>query len=349
MKNYIFGLLLLMNSNLFAQEASYASYYNLINKAEEAFVMKMDSSCFKYYDKAFLTEKPFLKDPYIAAQIALYLNDSIRFNHYLGIAFQSGMPLKAVTASKFIQDRYYPKLHKEIMATYKRYYKKPDIDSALLGEICFMCYQSDSLKLKLGGESKAFHDSENKSRAFLLENLLEKGFFANEHLLGITSNDMWAFFYRKYNRKDLYEANGMTNTNYSEECELRLKCPLNILLHSQCFFQENKSLLFKAVEAGYLHPKDYAILEEASILWFKEQTTNPQEKCKRPTEIVSYNIFGIDPTKTIQLFDVTADGVRRADANRSRIYMQKYNIDRLKKELEEKYGFAFFFDFLDRP
>lgn len=346
MKNFIFGLLVLISVNLFSQAKPYIGYYNLVNKAEEEFVMKMDSSCFKYYDLAFGTNKPFLKDPYIAAQIALYLNDSLRFNHYLAVAFQNGMPLEAVTTSKFIRERYYPNLYRSVAANFKRNYKTLEIDSVLLGKICLMCYQSDSLKLRVGGESNAFHKSENKTRRFLLENLLEKGLFANEHLLGITSNQMWADFYRKYNRKDLY---GNQKTDSFEESELRLKCPMNILLHSQCFFQENKTLLFKAVQMGYLHPKDYGILEETSGLWFNETTTNKGEQCNRPVETISYNIFGFDPRRKTQIFDGTAEGVKRADTNRARIYMQKIKVDQRKKELEEKYGFAFFFDFLDRP
>lgn len=349
MKNCILGILILISSNLFSQDKPYIQYYNLVNKAEEEFVMKMDSTCFMYYDMAFAGNKPFLKDPYIAAQIALYLNDTLRFNHYLSIAFRNGMPLKAVTASKFIQDRYYPKLYKSIAVNYANNYSAPKIDSALLGQICLMCYQSDSLKLKVGGESQAFYKNENETRTFLLENLLKKRVFANEHLLGITSNAMWTQFYRKFNRTDLYAGDGLTNPQYSEECELRLKCPMNIVLHSQCFFQENKALLFKAVQTGYLHPKDYGILEETSVLWFKESTTNPAEKCKRPTQLISYNIFGTDPTRKVQVFDGTAEGFQRADANRAKIYMQKFTIDRMKKELEEKYGFAFFFDFVDRP
>ncbi len=349
MKNYILGILLLLSSNLFSQGKPYVEYYDLINRAEEQFVLKMDSTCYMYYDMAFASNKPFLKDPYIAAQIALYLNDTIRFEHYLSIAFRNGMPLKAVTASKLIQDKYYPQLYKKVARVYQQYGRQQKVDSVLLGKICMMCYQSDSLKLKVGGESQAFYKNENETRAFLLENLLKKGVFANEHLLGITSNAMWTEFYKKYNRKDLYAGNGLTNAQYSEECELRLKCPMNILLHSQCFFQENKKLLFKAVQSGYLHPKDYGILEEASVLWFKESTTNPAEKCGRPVEIISYNIFGTDPKSKVQVYDATAEGVKRADANRTKIYMQKFTIDKQKKELEEKYGFAFFFDFLDRP
>lgn len=349
MKNYILGILLLMSFQSFSQGKPYMEYYNLINKGEEEFVMKMDSSCFKYYDRAFASNRPFLKDPYIAAQIALYLNDSLRFYQYLAIAFQNGMPLKAVTASKFIQDRYYPELYKQIAANFKRNYRKPKVDVELLDRICLMCYQSDSLKLKTGGDSPAFYASENETRTFLLESLLKRGVFANEHLLGITSSEMWSAFYQKYNLTDLYAENGIGSPQYSEECELRLKCPMDILLHSNCFFQENKQLLFQAVQAGYLHPKDYGILEESSVLWYDESSTNPTEKCKRPTEIVSYNIFETNPLGKVQVFDSTAEGVKRAEANRTRIFMQKYHVDRMKKSLEEKYGFAFFFDFVDRP
>ena len=218
----------------------------------------------------------------------------------------------------------------------------------MLDKICLMCYQSDSLKLKTGGESLAFHQNENETRTFLLEELLKKGVFANEHLLGITSNAIWADFYRKFKREDLVASFGQ-DPAYSEESELRLKCPMNIILHSQCFFLENKHLFFVTVQNGYLHPKDYAILEEKSVLWFKVSTTNPAEKSQLPTEMVSYNVFGTDPRSKIQLYDETPEGVKRADVNRSKIYMQKFTVDKRKKELEEKLGFAFFFDFLDRP
>ncbi|TSJ41350.1 hypothetical protein [Fluviicola chungangensis] len=273
MKNYLLSLLLLTAFNVFSQYKSYVEYYKLVNKAEEEFVLKMDSSCFMYYDRAFASNKPFLKDPYIAAQIALYLNDSLRFRNYLSIAFKNGMPLKSVTAGKFIRDRYYPELYKTIVRLYKQYGRQPNVDKGLLEQICVMCYQSDSLKLKTGGESQQFYQNENETRRFLAE-LLNKGVFPNEHLLGITTAEMWTEFYKKTGRKDLYADSPMTDPDYCEECELRLKCPMNIVLHSQCFFQENKELFFKALEAGYLHPKDYGILEEKSILWFKEKSTN---------------------------------------------------------------------------
>ncbi len=347
MKNYILGALLLLTLNGFSQEKSYVDYYNYINKAEEEFVMKMDSSCFSYYDRAFVSNKPFLKDPYIAAQIALYLNDTLRFNHYLKIAFQNGMPLRAFTASRFIKERYHPNLYKRINQLYKQNYVEPKVDAGLQKTICEMCYESDSLKLKEGGDSPKFHASENEARIYIRDYFVKKGIFPNEHLLGITTSEGLKDFYKKTNRKDLYGAT--TAPEYAEETELRLKCPMNIILHSQCFFQENKDLLFEAVKAGYLHPKDYGILEETSYLWFKKSTSNSTEKCKLPEKKVSYNIFGFDPTRTDQLYDVTAEGVKQADANRSKIFMQKFTVDKRKKELEEKYGFAFFFDFLDRP
>ncbi|WP_343633832.1 hypothetical protein [Fluviicola sp.] len=347
MKKYILGLFMLTAFNLFSQEKSYVDYYHMVNKAEEEFVQKMDSSCFKYYDKAFAGNKPFLKDPYIAAQIALYLNDTARFDHYLKIAFQNGMPLKSVVASKFIKDRYQPNLYKRINQNFKRNYVEPHIDKELQQTICQLCYESDSLKLKAGADSPQFHASENKARIYIRDYLVKKGIFPNEHLLGITTSDMLKDFYKKNNKKDLYA--GTTSADYAEESELRLKCPMNIILHSQCFFQENKELLFQAVEAGYLHPKDYGIMEEAAYLWFKKTSTNKQENCKIPAEIVSYNILGVDPARTDQVYDVTEQGIRKAEANRAKIYMQKFSVDRRKHELQEKYGFAFFFDFVDRP
>lgn len=348
MKKYILGLLLLTAFNVFSQDKSYAEYYKLVNKAEEEFVFKMDSSCFMYYDRAFAANKPFLKDPYIAAQIALYLNDSLRFKHYLSIAFKNGMPLKSVTASRFIQERYYPQLYKTVARLYKQYGKRPNVDKEIVEQICVMCYQSDSLKLKTGENSQQFYKNENETRRYLAE-LLKKNMFPNEHLLGITTTEMLQEFYKRSGRKDLYVDAGTTHVPTSEECDLYSKCPLNIVLHSSCFFQQNKRALFKAVEMGYLHPKEYGIMEEASVLWYKEPAANPEEKCTRPAEIISYNILGTDPASKVQVYNETEEGIQKAEANRAKIYMQKFRVDKQKKELEEKYGFAFFFDFVDRP
>ena len=86
MNKVIVLLSLMFNvSGLNAQR--YTDYYNLINQAEEKFVTERDTSCYPYFDLAFDQFDPFLKDLYIASQIALSLEDTSKFYSYLAYLF----------------------------------------------------------------------------------------------------------------------------------------------------------------------------------------------------------------------------------------------------------------------
>lgn len=65
--------------------ASYLGYYDLINAAEEAYVINKDTTaCFADYDKAFSSvSRPFIKDYYIAAEIACHSGSRGRMLRYL--------------------------------------------------------------------------------------------------------------------------------------------------------------------------------------------------------------------------------------------------------------------------
>jgi hypothetical protein len=341
-----FLLLLLVSTKSDSQD--YSTYYTLINKAEEQFITKMDSTCFQDYDRAFKQYKPFLKDPYLASQIALYLGDTTRFYNYLIICFQNGMPLTAVNTSNLIKKVNKIAIKNKISGLHKKHFKAIQYDQDLRDKISLMCYQSDSLKLKKGGRSREFYQNESESRQYILDSFLLQGKFPNELLFGISTNQTQDDFQEKFNRDELYPSPfPQANTHY-EEFELRLKCPYNIILHSRCFYTDHKDLFRKAMLNGYIHPKEIGILEETAIIWYKRETDDPSENCKEAIYKTSYNIFGRNPMHSEQIFDDSEEGLRIVEANRSGIFMQKYSIDQKKKLLEQETGIKFFFDFVDR-
>ncbi|MES2513785.1 MAG: hypothetical protein V4580_06545 [Bacteroidota bacterium] len=342
-------LLLLATFSLRSNAANYTEYYQLINMAEETFVLKKDKSCFVFYDKAFKKHKPFLKDPFIASQIALYLGDTLKFYDYLKIGFQNGLPLTAINVSPLIKQVNTNHFQKRIQAMFEKEYKPKRIDQHIMDKICLMCYQSDSIKVNMGGRNDNFYKNENDTRSYILDSFLIRGKFPNEQLLGVTTNQMYLDFYKKFNRKDVYAGfSGMTNDMPPDEFELRLKCPYNIILHSRCFYSEHKQLFYQAMLNGYIHPKEIGILEETAIIWHNDAETNPAETCQKPAYKICYNIFGKDPRHAPQLFDSSEQGLKQVEENRKNIYMQKYSVDQQKKLLEKNTGIKFFFDFLDR-
>ena len=114
-----------------AQAKDYRKYYELINKAGEAFVNKDVNAAYVLYDKAFAGyKKPYVKDCYIAAQIAYASGDTTRFLRYMGIAFANGMPLTAYPAAKILRNSMDNKqLYAQVKDAYEKNHTKfiPDL------------------------------------------------------------------------------------------------------------------------------------------------------------------------------------------------------------------------------
>jgi hypothetical protein len=346
MKNKLILLSLLIITN-YCKAENYEKYYQLINKAEEKFVNKKDKSCYIEYDIAFKKYKPFLKDPFVASQIALYFGDTLKFFEYIKICFQNGMPITSLNVSPIINKVDSPLFKSNVIKLFKISYKSKIIDVRINDKICLMCHLSDSLKVAMGkGTQQYFHLNEDETRKYILDSFLVKGQFPNEQLIGITTNELYANFYSKFNRKSPYE-DFAPNLSF-EEFELRRKCPYNIILHSKCFYTEHKTLFYQAMLNGYIHPKEIAILEETAILWNKNNEQNPTETCGVAKYKICYNVFPKNPMQSNQIVDNSVEGLKIVEMNREKIYLQKYSIDQQKKVLEKELGIKFFFDFADR-
>lgn len=345
MKVFLFVLVLFFGFQTKAQQ-SYIAYYQLVNQAEAQFVLKKDSSCFNLFDQAFQSATPYLKDPFVASQIALYLGDTTRFYHYLTRCFELGMPLTSVNASPLLVRSMTKAMKTKLHHLYDQHYREPTIDLQLNEQLCWWCYQSDSLKVNIGGRSTEFHENEDATRQIIRERFLLNGLFPNEHLVGISTNALEQGFFEKNPRPALFDDQLPAGASPPDEFELRRKCPYNLILHSKCFFVENETYFFQAMVNGYLHPKEYAILKETSIIWHKNDQ-NPNDTCVNPTEIC-YNIFGRSPLLREQIFTDTEEGLLTVEENRAHIYLQKYSIDLAKREMEQSLGIKFFFDFTNR-
>lgn len=329
-----------------ARAQDYAQYYELINRAEESFILNRDTACYTSFDKAFNQFDPFLKDPYIASQIALSLNDTSKFYEYLSICFEHGMPVTSVNSSPIIRQANTGKLKLSIDSLFQVKYISPVINQFQFDKICMMCYQSDSLKVYAGGHGEEFSENEDETRAYLLDSFLTEGVFPNERLFGISTDYRSSKFYASYDRTNPYDEWSLFKNaeNPPKEFELYLSCPYNIIMHSQCFYWEHRALFINAMEHGYIHPKEIAIIEERSII-HQAKRGGTDYDCLPLDYRILYNVYGYNPMRSSQVFTKSIEGLVIVEKNRSDIYLQKYSIDLKKRQLETEQGFRFFFDF----
>lgn len=328
---------------------NYANYYRLINTGEEVFTETRDASCYAYFDSAFVSYDPFLKDPYIAAQIALSLKDTAKFYSYLEICFEHGMPYTAINSSPMIRKIRSPQSKRTIDSLFQVTSIRPDINPYQYDKLCMMCYQSDSLKVYLGGHETGFCENEDITRQYLLDTFLMHGLFPNERLFGISTDERQETFYAKFNRENPYQEWPIYNQAQHDpvDFDLYLKCPYNIILHSQCFYWKHKELFHQAMLNGYIHPKEIAIIEERSII-HQGKRGESDYSCLPLEHRILYNVYGFNPMKSEQIYTNSSEGLRKVEENRAQIHLQKYSVDMKKLALERSEGFRFFFDFANR-
>ncbi len=341
--------------------SNYSRYYQLINKAEETFIMNKDKMCFIYYDTAFKQySKPYVKDTYIAAQIALYLKDTNLFYKYISLAFKNGMPLSAVTSAPFLRSAGKMPIYAKIKELYFKNGTQFKLDFMARETILKKCFEGDSLKSIMGTDSskiREFYTSENKFREYLFENYLMKGTFPNEHIIGIATDTMYNSFLKRNNKRNPFESMSLSMNGASGlkidieaiekmEYDLVSKFSLSVLLHSRCSFTKFKEQLWEAVLNGYFHPKEYAMLHEMSKVW-NQNSFNEWDNCQTIHQAVYYNILGNNPMSQNHSFVTESSKIEIVEKNRKELYLQKFSIDVLKKKFQKETGLRFFFGFMD--
>jgi hypothetical protein len=330
-------------------------YYDLINLAEETFVIKKDKECFRFYDQAFKIKKAkyFAKDAYIAAEIAYYLTNYELVKKYLKLSFELGMPLSAINSGSIFKNIQKTGLYLEIVSIF-RSCKKPIYDLETREKVYKYCFAADSIKIllrpNLPEQHQAYYKLENEFRTYLFNDFLSKGQFPNENMIGIASDSIYADFLKRNNMVDQYEqASIKMFGNYEPEVmenDFVSKFSFSVLLHSRCSFPKFHPFLLKAVENGYLQPSEYALLKETSILW-NQVSKNTWDDCTVELNTAYYNILGFTPSANHQTYVDTknTDLMMIVEQNRADIHMQKWRVDNEKIKIQKQLGIRFFFGF----
>ncbi|MEO6831568.1 MAG: hypothetical protein ABI378_04685 [Chitinophagaceae bacterium] len=326
------------------------------------------------YDKAFVAyPQPFVKDAYIAAQIAYKAGDTGRVLKYFRIAFQNDFPLSAIVAAPMFRDlsQKNPTLYQKLKESYGQFKGTLQIDKSKQEEIFMMGYVNDSLheaQPKTEAVIHAFAEHEAAFRKFILDNYLNHGIFPSERILGIRTEEDVLQFYKEYRLSDPYAAgraffsklgkqemslSGVKTAKITFTAPLEDKVEWSLFnqtaltpfIHYTCTWELYKELLWKAVLNGYLHPKEYGMLQEMSFSWNHERKLSINE-CEYKRQDAYFNILGKDvfrPTRNTYVTDSAS--LVKVEENRAENLMQRFDIDQKKRGLEKSEGFLFFYGF----
>lgn len=329
-------------------QTDYFPYYILINQAEEKFAAHDNpAEALKLYDKAFSDySKPFVKDLFTAAQIAFYSHDTARFLRYTGHAFDRGMTFRClhnpnVLAPVFTDTVLLAKLQN----SYTRRRSSP-IDSVARDSVYRRFYDEQVFKRTINRDEtrqNRFAQLEKANTDHFAAVYLSRGIFPSEQFIGLYTDDGFTDFLKRYGLMPFEEPlpahlAGMVLTPVPEDYSLWNQAAFVSFLHYPCAFQNHREALWKTVKNGYLHPKDYCMLEE----WYAAGIDNPAylNDCVREKQAYYYNI-------TPAFTHMTAKPLKAIEANRAGRYLQKYSVDWEKKRLEKEKGFVFFFGFFN--
>ncbi len=296
----LLGSLLLFKTEQLLAKKAYSQYYIIVNSAEEAFVNNNIDSCYRLYDSAFKAfDKPFVKDIYVAAQIAYWHGDTDVFLHYLQIAFNEGMPLECVYIAPILKGIKNNLLFNDRVNELYKHRVIFKIDEKIKDTIYTIKHREREAHDLLNGpynkENIVNMKKVNNENVTAIIKYLDRGIWPSEKVIGIYTDDDYESFLNRHNYRekqdDLSKFAGIKLTPILSSYALYNEAAYIPLLHDPYRFYEIKAKLFKMVKNGLLHPGDYALFEEWSYHAKRvdeKYTTSCPELVKRPL----YNILG---------------------------------------------------------
>lgn len=343
------SFLFLLLSPLFIHgQQNYLPYFDQINIAEETFVSKGDAKLsLKQYDKAFAScRKPFVSDLFIASEIAWASGDTSRFLNYISTCFKRGMTFECLHYPPLFQTIFSDSLLLHKLQTLYSSSTKETVNVALRDSVYMHYYREQMVKKFIGRNREglpAMHEVEKKNAAYF-NTFLQDGQFPSEQMIGLFSEAGIDSFLNKYNLAtfkvnfQLPKTTGDKTLNTFEmqpdDYMLTNHAAIVTYMHYTCEFERNKALFWKAVEAGYLHPKDYCFLEEWAV--HSANGINYQHDCTYDRQPCYYNLYW-----ELKVTDPVL--IETVENNRKAKHLQKYSIDQAKRKLQESNGFRFFF------
>lgn len=176
--------------------------------------------------------------------------------------------------------------------------------------------------------------------------MLANGVFPSEQLIGLFTEDGIAAYIAEHHLQPLHHGpspgavsgNVKVSSAIPDDYALWNGAAYYSFIHYPCGFTRHKQELWKAVEYGYVHPKDHCMLEE----WAAIGVHNPVylHDCDEITKPVYYNI-------TPQLTVTSTVDLATVDQNRAARHLQHYSTDLRKMALKREAGIIFFFGFFD--
>lgn len=350
-------ILLMMSSEFIEAQKNYLNYYDNINKAELGFINNNLTDCYKYYNAAFGEyDRIFVKDAFIASQIAFAAGDTEQFFTFIKTAFDNGFPLTSFASAKILNGVTQNKTLNDRLQVLYKIRREPKIDETARDAVYGFFYREHIAKLSMGRDSlliMAHQKIEKDFREYILVNFLKKGVFPSEQLIGIRmENDIDNYAVSKnlapFSENNPLKGNtnnGLNFTTIPEEYDLWNSCAFVPFIHYPCSFKEFEKELWQCVLNGYVHPRDYAMISETNAFWNRDIPFS-NYNCEYDINKPYYNILSYNPFKKRQVFVSDTAGIKIVEENRNGLHIQQYSIDEKKKKLERDNGYKFFFGFL---
>lgn len=349
---FLLTLILLLGGNTLCQaQQNYLGYFDLIYQAEEVFVTEQDAQAsLALYNKAFNQyPKPFVSDLFIAAQIAFYAKDTFVFKNILTRCFNRGMTFDVLHAPKLLEPIFKDdKFLKELQELYDQRKETP-VSKAIHDSVYMHYYREQMIKktLRPGVSFDKMHAIEKENSNYF-NTFLEQGQFPSEQLIGLhTEGALDSFFsqnhlesFRQPLPKSLSSGGAsMTITGaIPDDYQLSNLLALYTYLHNPCAFVDMKEKFWQAVQNGYIHLKDFFMLEEWAAQ--AKRKSNYNYYCENEILPYYYNIYW-------ELRVTDPKMIEKVEQNRKEKHLQKWSVDLMKSKLEQEKGFQFFFGFLN--
>lgn len=256
MKSILFVLILLLSNAKSYSGINYLEYHRSIITAESLFLSGKESEAIAVYKKTFSQyPKNFVKDTYIAAQIACKSKDTASLKYFLTLSFRKGMEWSVVENDFNVNTvlKKNPNYKQDLFEIYQR--EKDvfigSINIQLRYEITAMAmldqlyHKVPSINRNSGYSDSLFNNVTNENIKKLSE-LIKKHGYPGENLIGIKNNKL---------------DNTFTTLTDGE----LLECTSIFFYHQACGFQLLKEELYQSVLNGDLHPREYATIYEWSF------------------------------------------------------------------------------------
>lgn len=331
-------------------QKNYIDYHNEIILAEKQFLNDDFTSSVKMYRTIFEAyEKPFVKDIYIAAEIATLAQDSSSLLYFLALGFKKGLPFRVVENDMNIST-YLSTLSQKSISLLKenflinRAYYLNHINIPLRYEMLLM-NNKDQLYHEFPHDVKISIDKDSQYASVLDENLnkiveIVKTYgYPGENLIGI---------------KDKKDENVSHYTSYEDD--LNEISPI-FFYHNACCFQILSEGLYNAILTGDIHPREYAMIYEWSFNHFKnikdtsgiEIEMDGQRQKIKPTILPIKNCKIIDETERYNICKMLTFSKpepvsnEKINADRGKIGIATLAHDELKKRFEQNRHIKLFF------